>query len=136
LAHVVDVDIVTVRILVSQEQIDLVRQDTRAVEVRLAERFGRIAHASIQRVVPAASNELPSAALGTQGGGIVAVDPTDREGRKSVQKYFQVDVQLAGEKQPVNLGGRAYVRFDHGWEPIVFQWYRGVRQVFLSRLNV
>jgi putative peptide zinc metalloprotease protein len=136
LAHVVDVDTVTVRTLVSQEQIDLVRQDTRAVEVRLAERFGTIADASMQRVVPAASNELPSAALGTQGGGTVAVDPTDREGRKSVQKYFQIDVQLAGEKRPVNIGGRAYVRFDHGWEPIAFQWYREARQVFLSRLNV
>ena len=136
LAHVVDVDTVTVRTLVSQEQIDLVRQDTRGVEVRLAERFSRIAHASMRRVVPAASNELPSAALGTQGGGTVAVDPTDREGRKSVQKYFQVDVRLSGEKRPVNIGGRAYVRFDHGWEPIAFQWYREARQVFLSRLNV
>jgi putative peptide zinc metalloprotease protein len=136
LGHVVDVDTVTVRTLVSQEQIDLVRQDTRAVEVRLAERFGMIAQATMQRVVPGASNELPSAALGTQGGGVLPVDPTDGEGRKSVQKYFQVDVQLAGEKRPVNIGGRAYVRFDHGWEPLAFQWYRGARQVFLSRLNV
>ena len=136
LAHVVDVDSVTVRTLVSQEQIDLVRQDTRGVEVRLAETFGRIAEAKLRRVVPAASNELPSAALGTQGGGTVAVDPTDHEGRKSVQKYFQVDVRLSGEKRPVNIGGRAYVRFDHGWEPLAFQWYREARQVFLSRLNV
>ncbi len=77
LGHVVDVDTVTVRTLVSQEQIDLVRQDTRSVEVRLAERFGSVAHASMQRSVPAASNELPSAALGTHGGGSVAVDPSD-----------------------------------------------------------
>lgn len=136
LAHIVDLDTVTVRTLVSQEQIDLVRQDTRSVEVRLAERFGTVAHASMQRAVPAATNELPSAALGTQGGGSVAVDPSDAQGRKSVQKYFQVDVELAGEKRPVNIGGRAYVRFDHGWEPLAFQWYRGARQVFLSRLNV
>ena len=136
LGHVVDVDTVTVRTLVSQEQIDLVRQDTHSVEVRLAERFGGVAHATMRRVVPAASNELPSPALGTQGGGVVALDPADREGRKSVQKYFQVDVQLAGEKRPVNIGGRAFVLFDHGWEPIAFQWYRQARQVFLSRLNV
>jgi len=136
LGHVVDVDNVTVRTLVSQEQIDLVRQDTRAVEVRLAERFGTIAHATMQRVVPGASNELPSPALGTHGGGVLPVDPTDAEGRKSVQNYFQVDVQLAGEKRPVNMGGRAYVRFDHGWEPLAVQWYREARQLFLSRLNV
>lgn len=136
LAHVVDADMVTVRTLVSQQEIDLVRQSTISVDVRLAERFAAVMHATLQRVVPAASNELPSPALGTQGGGVVPVDPTDREGRKAVQKYFQVDVQLVGEKRPVNIGGRAYVRFDHGWEPLAFQWYRQARQLFLSRLNV
>jgi putative peptide zinc metalloprotease protein len=136
LGHVVDVETVTVRTLVSQEQIDLVRLSTRSVEVRLAERFAAIAAARMQRVVPAASDELPSAALGTQGGGAVAVDPTDREGRKAVQKYFQVDVRLIAERRAANIGGRAFVRFDHGWEPLAFQWYRQARQLFLSRLNV
>jgi putative peptide zinc metalloprotease protein len=136
LGHVVDVETVTVRTLVSQEQIDLVRQSTSSVEVRLAERFGAITPATIQRAIPAASDELPSPALGTQGGGSVAVDPTDREGRKSIQKFFQVDVRLIGEKRSANIGGRAYVRFDHGWEPLAFQWYRQARQLFLSRLNV
>ena len=53
-----------------------------------------------------------------------------------MQKWFQVDVELAGEKRPVHVGGRAYVRFDHGWEPLGFQWYRDARQLFLSRFNV
>ncbi len=136
LAHVVDVDTITVRALVTQQEIDLVRQSTQSVHVRLSERLGAVYHATLQRIVPAASDELPSPALGTQGGGQVAVDPSDREGRKSVQKYFQVDIDLDGEKRPANIGGRAFVRFDHGWEPLAFQWYRHARQLFLSRLNV
>jgi hypothetical protein len=29
-----------------------------------------------------------------------------------------------------------YVRFDHGWEPPLWRWYRGARQLFLKRFNV
>ncbi len=112
------------------------RQDTRGVEVRLAERSPDRRRPRMRESCPRPATSCPAPRWARQGGGSVAVDPTDHEGRKSVQKYFQVDVQLPGEKRPVNVGGRAYVRFDHGWEPIAFQWYREARQLFLSRLNV
>ena len=35
-----------------------------------------------------------------------------------------------------NVGGRAYVRFDHGWQPLAVQWYLTLRQLFLARFNV
>ena len=136
LAHVIDVDTVTVRTLVSQQDIDLVRQSTARVDVRLAERIAEVKPALVKRVVPAASDQLPSPAFGSQGGGDAAVDPTDKEGRRSVQKFFQVDVELDAEKRPVHIGSHAYIRFHHGWEPIGVQWYRSARQLFLSRLNV
>jgi putative peptide zinc metalloprotease protein len=91
---------------------------------------------ALKRVVPSATDQLPSPALGTQGGGHVAVDPSDKDGRKTLQKYFQVDVELPAEDRKLHVGGRAYVRFDHGWEPLGFQWYRRARQLFLSRFNV
>jgi len=66
-----------------------------------------------------------------------AVDPADREGRKSVQRFFQVDVELPqSARSTARVGGRAYVRFDHGWEPLGMQWYRRARQLFLARFNV
>jgi len=34
------------------------------------------------------------------------------------------------------LGSRVYVRFDHGREPLGWQWFRRIRQLFLRRLNV
>jgi putative peptide zinc metalloprotease protein len=92
---------------------------------------------AVKRVVPSATDQLPTAALGTQGGGAMPVDPSDREGRKSVQRFFQVDVELPqSARSTARVGGRAYVRFDHGWEPLGMQWYRRARQLFLARFNV
>jgi putative peptide zinc metalloprotease protein len=136
LAHVIDVETVTVRTLVSQQDIDLVRQSTERVDVRLAERLAEVTPALVKRVVPAASDQLPSPALGSQGGGEVALDPSDQEGRRTVHKFFQVDVELDAEKRSVHIGGHAYIRFHHGWQPIGVQWYRSARQLFLSRLSV
>jgi putative peptide zinc metalloprotease protein len=136
LAHVVNVDAIIVRAIVSQQDIDLVRNLTRRVDVRLAERLADPVKASVKRIVPSASDQLPSAALGTQGGGVAAVDPGDKEGRKTLQKWFQVDVELPVDARRMHVGGRAYLRFDHGWEPLGLQWSRRARQLFLSRFNV
>jgi putative peptide zinc metalloprotease protein len=136
IGHVVDGDTVTVRTLVSQQDIDLVRATRDQIDVRLIERVGEVEPAVLRRVVPAASDQLPSPALGRQGGGQVAVDPTDQQGRRMVQKLFEVDVELDAEPRAAHIGGRAYVRFRHGWEPLAVQWYRTARQMFLSRLNV
>jgi putative peptide zinc metalloprotease protein len=136
LAHVVNREAIIVRAIVSQQDIDLVRNATRGVEVRLAEHIADTVRASVKRVVPSASEQLPTAALGTQGGGQVAVDPGDKEGRKALQRYFQIDVELPPGERALHVGARAYVRFDHGWEPLGFQWYRRARQLFLSRFNV
>ncbi|MCC6608258.1 MAG: HlyD family efflux transporter periplasmic adaptor subunit [Burkholderiales bacterium] len=135
-AHVVNIETVTVRAVVPQEDIDLVRSETRRVDVRLAEHLAGTVRAELTRLVPGASEQLPSAALGTAGGGHVAVDPTDSSGKKAVQKFFQVDLELPQGSRTPNVGGRVYVRFHHGWAPIAFQWYREARQLFLARFNV
>jgi putative peptide zinc metalloprotease protein len=136
LAHVVNADAIIVRAVVSQQDIDLVRNSTRAVQLRLAEDLPGTIRGAVKRVVPSATDQLPSAALGTLGGGAMAVDPSDRDGRKSVQRFFQVDVELPHDGRALRVGGRAYVRFDHGWEPLGVQWYRRARQLFLARFNV
>lgn len=136
LAHVVDLNTLTVRTIVDQTDIDLIRHSTKTVQVRLAERLANPIVAGVTRLVPAASDELPSPALGSEGGGQVPMDPKDPKGQKAMRKVFQVDLQLPGELGIVNGGGRVYVRFDHGWEPLMAQWYRQGRQLFLSRFNV
>ena len=136
LGYVVDLTTITVRAVVSQADIDLLRHRTRRVDARLSERVSETVPAVIRREVPSATAELPSMALGTEGGGQLAVDPSDRQGVKAVQKIFQVDLELPADSRVVNVGGRVHIRFDHGWEPLLMQGYRRVRQIFLSRFNV
>jgi putative peptide zinc metalloprotease protein len=136
LGYVVDPGAVTVRAVVPQDNSQLVRHRTRGAEVRLAERMPRVLAAVVRRVVPGASDRLPTSALGTAGGGRIPVDPTDPEGVKVLQPVFQLDLELPPGAGVAHVGGRAYVRFDHGWEPLAVQAYRRVRQLFLSRFNV
>ena len=136
LAHVINLDTITIRTVVSQENIDLIRYRTERIDIRLAERVAETIPATLRRIIPGATERLPSAALGYQGGGQIATDSTDTQGVTSIQKLFELDLDLPSRGGVVNVGGRVYVRFDHGWEPLVKQWYRRIRQLFLSRFNV
>jgi putative peptide zinc metalloprotease protein len=134
--YVVELATVTVRAVVQQGEIDLIRHETRATHVRLAERLWDPLPAAIRRIVPAATERLPAAALGTEGGGKVVVDPRQVEGRTALGKLFQVDLELPTASGLLNAGGRAHVRFDHGHRPLGQQWYREIRQLFLRRFNI
>ena len=136
LAHVVDLDTITVRAVVGQGEIDLIRHDVDHVEVRLAEGLRTAVRAVLHRIVPSASTQLPSAALGSEGGGAVPMDPSDPERATAMQRVFEVDLVLASDVHVVNAGGRVYVRFAHQWRPFSSQWSRQMRQLFLSRFNV
>ncbi len=136
-AHVLDASTLTARVIVPQADAALVRGRTRRVEVRLAESVAETQSATVRREVPAATEELPSSALGLQGGGEVATDPMDQQGTRAAdQKYFQFDLEIDSDTGVINLGGRVHARFDHGWEPLAYRWYREIRQLFLSQFNV
>lgn len=136
LAHVVELGTITVRAVVPQASIDLVRHRTLAADVRLTERLAEVVPAVVKREVPGGSERLPSSALGAAGGGQIAIDPTDTQGVKAFEKHFQFDLELPARTQVLNVGGRVYVRFDHGWAPLAVQWYRQLRQLLLHRFNV
>jgi putative peptide zinc metalloprotease protein len=136
LAHVINLDSLTVRAVVPQEDIGLLGERLEGVEVRLSERLSEVIPARLKRVVPAASAELPSRALGQEGGGQLPVDLRDQSGASAVAKFFVVELEVPVATKVVNAGGRVHVRFDHGLEPLASQWYRRVRQLFLSRFDV
>ncbi len=126
----------SVRVVVPQTDIALVRQRTGDVEVRLAGQIGKIIDAEIEREVPAATHALPSSALGTRGGGKIAVDPMDEDGLKSIDNVFQFELKLADNTQIDHFGQRVHVRFDHGGEPLAAQWSRSLRQLFMREFGV
>jgi putative peptide zinc metalloprotease protein len=125
-----------VRATIGQDNIDLVRNRLRRVFVKLAERIDENLPARIVREVPGGRDDLPSKALGGPGGGALAVDPRDQRGTKTLQRVFQVDIELPSDAASAAVfGSRAYVRFDHQWEPIGQQIWRRARQLVLSRLH-
>jgi len=136
IAFVLDVDRPTVRVVVPQSSVDLVRRRTKRVQVRLTEKLGTVFDGVIKREVPEGEKYLPSAILGSFGGGDIATDPSDRQGTKAFDRVFQFDVELTDSHDELFVGSRAFVRFDHGLEPIGFRWYRGLRRVFLKRFSV
>jgi putative peptide zinc metalloprotease protein len=134
LGFVADPTAGTVVVAVSQDDIGLIRARTKHVTFRLAEQLDEVITASISRATPAASNKLPSAALGSNGGGRFATNPADDEGLATLERVFQLELTSATPLQ--RFGERTYVRFDHGYQPLAMQWYRQLRQVFLSQLDV
>jgi len=85
--------------------------------------------------VPAASDRLPSKALTEAGGGRFAADPRDSNQLRTLARTFQFDLELPPDAAHSNFGSRVLVRFDHGREPMAAQWYRRLRQLFLSRFE-
>ena len=136
LGYVLDRSTITARVVVHQSDIDFVRQRTLGVKIRFTEKLSETIPVVIKREVPAATDQLPSKTLSQQGGGEIAIDPRDTLGVKAFQKVFLFDIEFPEHVSVYHVGGRVYVRFDHGLEPLIWRWYRSVRQLFLKRFNV
>lgn len=134
--YVVVPSVITARVIVLQADVDLVRQRTRAVQVRLPEKIRAIVPAVLKREVPAATDQLPGRALGQMGGGAIAIDPRDTTGVKAFQKNFLFDIELPPSIRLFHVGARVHVRFDHGDEPLIWRWYRSLRQLLLKKFYV
>ncbi len=126
----------TARVALLQDDIAMVLQETRSVEVMLAGWGASPMPARIRRQVPGASQQLPTAALGSAGGGPITVDPRDGKGVTALNQIFQLELTLPGEVRAEYLGARVYVRFNHGFEPVGFQLYRAFRRLLLRQFNV
>jgi putative peptide zinc metalloprotease protein len=73
----------------------------------------------------------------SQGGGRIAADPRDPEGRRTLERIFQIDVAFERPlERPSAFGQRVFVRFDLHPEPLAVQWYRALRRLFLTHFSV
>lgn len=137
IGYVLDSRQLIVRAVVTQNDIDLLHSHTRSAELRFADALPQVESAAVVRLVPGAVDELPSAALGLSGGGLIATQPSDQNGLKTVERVFLVDLALPqGAGKQTVFGERVYIRFNHGYEPLAFQGLRRLRQLFLSRFGV
>lgn len=125
-----------VRLVVTQAEVDAVRLDTRAVEVRLAQDLAGPWPAQLQRSVPAAARSLPSPALGSKGGGQLVTQPGDEAGMTTLEPLFEFELELPAAVSPRFLGSRVHVRFDHRPQPLAWRLGRGLRRLFLSQFQL
>jgi putative peptide zinc metalloprotease protein len=135
IAYVIDFNDVSVRVVVPQNSIGLVRKRTMDVELRLEGLMHERIQSAIEREIPAATYRLPSKALAQDGGGSIKTDPFDTDGVRTKDQYFQFEVALPDSAINQNIGQRVYVRFTHGYEPMAWQWYRSFEELFLDELG-
>jgi putative peptide zinc metalloprotease protein len=136
LGYIVNGPSAVVRSAVPQEDLALIRNRLRGVEVRLAQAMPVVLPARVAREVPGGEFQLVSPALGTSGGGELAVDPARPEGTRTLRRVFDLELALDGTSPTAVFGDRAHVRFDLGLAPLGWQWFLRLRQLFLARLNV
>ena len=73
----------------------------------------------------------------------MATEPTDEEGIKTVEKFFEMHIRpivrknTADEKEVRLLSGqRVIVRFETPSKPLAVQWYRSLLQMLQRRFNI
>ncbi len=135
IAYVIDFSDVSVRVVVPQNAIGLVRKRTINVDIRLQGMLHESIQSAVEREIPAATYRLPSKALAQEGGGVIQTDPFDKDGVKTRDQYFQFDLELPESVGSTHIGQRVYVRFRHGYEPMAWQWYRSFEELFLDELG-
>lgn len=125
-----------IEVLVSEDDVRSVRQDTRSVEVRLVSRRGESYPAQISRMIPASTYELPSSILSTEAGGLVATEPGGEQGQlRAFKRQFRMEL-TAQEVPKERLNERVHVLFHHSAEPLLWRWLRNLRRLFLRQLDV
>lgn len=136
LGYVISGPASVVRAAITQEDMDMVSSRLQSVQVRLAHSLDSTVTAQLGRPMPGGEFELVSAALGTSGGGDIAVDPSKQGGTHTLKRVFDLELRLDQPSTAIAFGERAHVRFDLGQAPLGWQWFLRLRQLFLARLNV
>jgi putative peptide zinc metalloprotease protein len=135
LGFVMSESAMTIRTAVTQGRVGLIRDGTDVVDVRFASVPNRAYRTSISRHLPASTTSLPSAALGTMGGGNLAIDGTDASGTRLDEAVFLMDLAVPAGATPERIGERVHVIFRHGSEVLADQWGRSLRLLLLRQFN-
>lgn len=135
LGYLVKPDSMTIRIAVHQDDVEFIRGQTEAVEVRLHDDPTHVYAGKLTGSTPAAIDNLPSAALGDRAGGPWPTDPSDPDGKKVIAPVFLVDVEVPGLPTK-RIGARASVRFVHAPRTIGERVWRRMQQAFLRNVDV
>jgi putative peptide zinc metalloprotease protein len=137
IGYVLDARRATIRVIVPQSEIELVRDDTHDIGLRFAsDPLRAYSVPAIAREVPTATRQLPSAALSTAGGGGIVADPADEKHLRAMEIVFEMEVPVPADVTVERLGERVHVRFGHGTRTLGWRLARSIRQTFLRRFEL
>jgi putative peptide zinc metalloprotease protein len=135
LGIVVDDSMLIVRAIADQRTAALIiNEGSTIVELRLAGDPSKFTFGEIERIVPAGSEDLPSAVLGSAAGGEAMLDPSDARGGKLLDAVFEIWIQIDPDVV-LMPGQRVVVRFELNYRSLGSQAWRFLRQVIQKRLR-
>jgi putative peptide zinc metalloprotease protein len=136
IAHVIPDTHVTVRAMVRNEDVALVREQLKSIAVDLPIAGLPAVPASLAQVTPQATKTLISPAMSMEAGGSIEVRPAGETDQvQAAEPRFAVDLKLDAQS-PSPVGARALAVFDHGSTTVVGWFSRVVRQSFLRHFSV
>ncbi|MDB1126130.1 peptidase M50 [Vibrio algarum] len=135
LGYVVDYKNLPLTVMISEDDIDQVRNQTKGVTFRFASQPNIEYTGSVLRQVPASTQQMPSAILTTEGGGAIALDPNRESDLQSYQSYFRIELDSSTALKS-RFDERVHVLFEHEPEPVIWRWVRDIRRVFLRQFDV
>ncbi len=127
---------VTIRVVIRQSKVDLIRHNTRSVQIRFSDQLGNVYSGEVVREVPAATRELPSTALSLAGGGDIATDPRSEAQGQAMESVFVFEIAVPEVRSRNRLGDRAYLLFEHDTESAGNRIVQAVRRLLLRNLDV
>lgn len=133
IAHILPQGRRTVRMVVRQADVGLVRDRLVGIDLRFADEIAVVHSARLVREVPAGAFAVPSRALSIDGGGRIATAPDADGTPRAMARLFQFDLETeAADARTPPFGMRAKIRLVFQPMPVGLQAARQVRQVFLS----
>ncbi len=134
---VADMDDLRIRATAGQKlALLLIDEEVKEVEMKVKGRPKVKLSGQIEEIFPAGQKVLPSQALGYAVGGSMPTDINDPKGITAAENFFEVRVQP--DDNPVRLfsGQRVIVRVEMSPKPLLFQWWRSLRQLFQGRFHI
>ncbi|MCT4655878.1 MAG: peptidase M50 [Cohaesibacter sp.] len=137
IAHVLTGAPKKIKVVVPQDQADLVRNATHLATIHLASRLDQAPVLANQiREFPGATRVLPSPALAQAFGGPLALDPSAKDHSTALFPFFIFELTMPDDGPDALIGELAHIRFDHGQLPLGYQLTRVIRQAFLRHFGV
>ena len=105
------------------------------VEIRVKGRPDLEQYGTIERILPAGLETLPSPALGYAAEGSIETDPDDPKGLRPAERIFEIRIK-PDSCENLLPGQRVIVRIERDEKPLMVKWWRSILQLVQKRFHI